>query len=157
MWWFASKVRSQIMAGGADTLYHAVAGYVAVTGQELNLPDVYDIPADRPYQFNRSFDDQMGYRSRSVLALPMRDHRDRVVGALQFWNKLKDGSSEVVPFGEEIAEILRAIASQSCRSHAAMPRSAPHGYRFRTASDFCTVPSHCLAERTTAQPLFQPP
>lgn len=93
----------------------SIAGYVAVTGQELNIEDVYQLDADAPYRFNRSFDELMGYRSQSVLAIPMRDHRDQVVGVLQFVNR-RDVDDNVVPFGEEIAEVLRAIASQAAVS-----------------------------------------
>ena len=94
----------------------SIAGYVATTGNELNIHDVYQLSADLPYQFNRSFDDDNGYRSRSILAIPMRDHRDQVVGVLQFINCLDIGSGEIVPFGEEAAEVLRAIASQAAVS-----------------------------------------
>ena len=90
----------------------SIAGYVAITGDELNLRDVYELRDDAPYKFNRSFDDKNGYRTESVLALPMRDHRNRVVGVLQFINCL-DADRSVIPFDEETAEILRAIASQA--------------------------------------------
>ncbi len=94
----------------------SIAGYVATTGQELNIRDVYRLSPDLPYQFNRSFDDQMNYRTRSILAIPMRDHRENVVGVLQFINRLHVVSGEVVSFSEEIAEVLRAIASQAAVS-----------------------------------------
>ena len=61
----------------------SIAGYVAVTGDELNIRDVYNLSEKLPYKFNRSFDDRMGYRSQSMLVLPMRDHRNQVVGVLQ--------------------------------------------------------------------------
>lgn len=94
----------------------SIAGYVATTGKELNIRDVYQLSADLPYQFNRSFDDDNGYRTCSILALPMRDHRHQVVGVLQFINCLSISSGEIVPFGEEAAEVLRAIASQAAVS-----------------------------------------
>jgi HD-GYP domain-containing protein (c-di-GMP phosphodiesterase class II) len=94
----------------------SIAGYVATTGNELNIRDVYRLDASLPYKFNRSFDDQMGYRTRSILAIPMRDHRENVVGVLQFINRLHVISGEVVSFSEEIVEILRAIASQAAVS-----------------------------------------
>jgi len=97
----------------------SIVGYVAVKGQELNIRDVYELPDSLPYRFNSSFDDKMDYRTQSILAIPMRDHRERVVGVLQFINKLDDtpaGEKTVVPFGEESVEILRAIASQAAVS-----------------------------------------
>ncbi|MEM1436422.1 MAG: HD domain-containing phosphohydrolase [Pseudomonadota bacterium] len=94
----------------------SIAGYVALNGCELNLPDAYAIPESAPYVFNRSFDDQTGYRTRSMLVLPMRDHHDRVVGVLQFINRLDAQTGEVVAFGAETADLLRALASQAAVS-----------------------------------------
>jgi HD-GYP domain-containing protein (c-di-GMP phosphodiesterase class II) len=94
----------------------SLAGYVALSGDELDIPDVYDLPADTPYRFNRSFDDQANYRTRSMLVLPMRDHRDKVVGVLQFINRIDPTEDEPVPFGEELVELLRAVASQAAVS-----------------------------------------
>ncbi|MGI9327769.1 MAG: HD-GYP domain-containing protein [Pseudomonadales bacterium] len=94
----------------------SIAGYVALFGRELNLADAYEIPADAPYHFNRSIDEQMGYRTRSMLVLPMRDHRDHVVGVLQFINRQDPRTAESVAFNEEATEVLRAIASQAAVS-----------------------------------------
>jgi HD-GYP domain-containing protein (c-di-GMP phosphodiesterase class II) len=98
----------------------SVAGYVAISGEELNIEDVYNLSPDLPYSFNRSFDEQFGYRSQSMLVLPMRNDRHEVVGVLQFLNRLshsEHGTREgVIPFSEEVAELLRAIASQAAVS-----------------------------------------
>ncbi|MGK0224723.1 MAG: HD-GYP domain-containing protein (c-di-GMP phosphodiesterase class II) [Limisphaerales bacterium] len=94
----------------------SIAGYVAVTGYELNIEDVYRLQDDMPYRFNCSFDEKFGYRTQSMLTLPMRDHRERVVGVLQFINKFDDVAGVVRHFGEETVEVLRAIASQAAVS-----------------------------------------
>lgn len=94
----------------------SIAGYVALFGRELNLADAYDIDNDAPYDFNRSFDERHGYRTRSMLVLPMRDHRDRVVGVLQFINRIDPDSGASLTFNDESAEVLRAIASQAAVS-----------------------------------------
>ncbi|MEJ2087949.1 MAG: GAF domain-containing protein, partial [Gammaproteobacteria bacterium] len=91
----------------------SLAGYVALTGDELDIPDVYHLPDGTPYRFNRSFADLMNYRTASMLVLPMRDHRDRVVGVLQFINRIDPTHDAPIPFGEELVEILRAVASQA--------------------------------------------
>ena len=49
----------------------SLAGYVALTGEIVNLPDAYDIPPERPYALNRTFDAKTGYRTRSVLLVPL--------------------------------------------------------------------------------------
>lgn len=94
----------------------SIAGYVAVTGYELNVTDVYRLDDSLPYKFNRSFDDKNGYRTESMLAIPMRDHRGKVVGVLQFINRLSRRHGGVVSFGEETVEVLRAIGSQAAMS-----------------------------------------
>lgn len=94
----------------------SLAGYVALSGEALDIPDAYAIPEQAPYRFNRSFDEQMNYHTQSILVLPMRDHRDQIVGVLQFINRLDPTRSEPIPFGAEMGELLRAIASQAAVS-----------------------------------------
>jgi HD-GYP domain-containing protein (c-di-GMP phosphodiesterase class II) len=94
----------------------SLAGYVALSGETLDIPDVYLIPPGRPYSFNRSFDEEMGYRTHSMLVIPMRDHRDKIVGVLQFINCLDPTQDQPVPFGGEIGELLHAVASQAAVS-----------------------------------------
>lgn len=93
----------------------SIAGYVATSGAELNIADVYQLDSELPYRFNRSFDEKMGYRTASMLVLPMRDHRQQIVGVLQFVNRL-DRQAKAIPFDQEIVEVLRALASQAALS-----------------------------------------
>ena len=67
-----------------------MAGFVALTGETLNIPDVYRIPPEAPYQFNASFDRQAGYRSTSMLVVPLTDTEGQVLGVLQFINRLEE-------------------------------------------------------------------
>jgi HD-GYP domain-containing protein (c-di-GMP phosphodiesterase class II) len=94
----------------------SLAGYVALSGETLDIPDAYLIPPGRPYSFNRSFDEEMGYRTHSILVIPMRDHHDKIIGVLQFINRLDPTEDRPVPFGDEIGELLRAVASQAAVS-----------------------------------------
>ncbi|MDP3845809.1 MAG: HD domain-containing phosphohydrolase [Pseudomonas sp.] len=95
----------------------SIAGYVALTSTELNIADAYAIPAEAAYRFNRSFDMQMGYRTMSLLAIPMLNHRHEVVGVLEFINCQRDaelpGAGELIAFDESLAVALRALASQA--------------------------------------------
>ena len=90
----------------------SLAGYVALSGKELNIADAYEISDCESYQFNRNFDEQHGYRTQSLMVLPMRDHRHSVIGVIQFINR-KARSGEIVGFDTETTEMLRAIASQA--------------------------------------------
>ena len=78
----------------------SIAGYVAGTGEILNLADVYELPAGTPYRFNRSYDEVSGYRTRSMLTFPLKTMRGDVVGVLQLINAA-DPAGAVVPFPAE--------------------------------------------------------
>ena len=59
-----------------------IAGRVATTGQPLNVPDAYAEPL-----FNKAVDDATGYRTRSILCMPMADSGGRVFAVMQLLNK----------------------------------------------------------------------
>lgn len=104
----------------------SIAGFVASTGDLLVIDDVYGIPEDRPYSFNESFDEQYGYRGKSQLVVPMKDHRDRIVGVLQLINRKDDPSARirdeasarahVLPYSERDQELVRSLAGQAAVS-----------------------------------------
>ena len=93
----------------------SLAGHVALSGEELNIDDAYAIPETMPYRFNQSFDREMGFRTRSMLVLPMTDHRGTVTGVLQFINR-RDAETGVGTFERDTVELLRAVASQAAVS-----------------------------------------
>jgi len=101
----------------------SMAGYVALHGEVINLPDAYHIPPDKPYRFNAKFDQQTGYRTRSMLTLPLRNPKGEVLGVLQLINcKRRAGirlnspeafEREVVPFSERAGRLAYSLASQA--------------------------------------------
>lgn len=101
----------------------SIAGYVAATGEPLIIPDVYLMPDDVPYAFNRSFDEQVGYRTKSMLVLPMRSHRDDIIGVVQLINRKRDPAAmlrsaadverEVLPYDARAVDLVTALASQA--------------------------------------------
>ncbi len=100
----------------------SVSGYVAVTWQIQRIDDVYDLPADAPYSFNKWFDETFGYRTTSVLAVPMENHEGNVVGVIQLLNRKRDfattltpenAAREVQPFTAEDEQVLSSFASQA--------------------------------------------
>jgi len=64
----------------------SIAGHVALTGNVINLADAYEPPADAPFMLNRRFDDEAGYRTKSMLVVPMRTPQGQTIGALQLIN-----------------------------------------------------------------------
>jgi HD-GYP domain-containing protein (c-di-GMP phosphodiesterase class II) len=64
----------------------SMAGNCALHGQVIELADAYRIPKTRPFHFNSAFDKQVGYRTRSMLTLPMKNGKGEVLGVLQLIN-----------------------------------------------------------------------
>ena len=94
----------------------SMAGFVASTGQVLNIEDVYAIPADAPYHFNVSFDRQAGYRTRSMLVVPMQDREGGMLGVLQFINRVDrdaDGQPCIVAFPAAEQALAQSLAGQA--------------------------------------------
>ncbi|MFH1263094.1 MAG: HD domain-containing phosphohydrolase [Pseudomonadota bacterium] len=89
----------------------SIAGYVATTGETLRLPDVYHIAETYPFRFNPEVDRETGYRSKSVLAIPMTDHREQLIGVVQLWNKKK--KSSVVTFTSADQKLVASLSAQA--------------------------------------------
>ncbi len=78
----------------------SIVGYVAQTGTPLVIDDAYRLPPDRPYSFNRSFDETSGYRTTSILTIPLKTFQSKLVGVMQLINAL-DREGRSVPFSED--------------------------------------------------------
>ncbi|HET7542961.1 MAG TPA: HD domain-containing phosphohydrolase [Polyangiaceae bacterium] len=101
----------------------SMAGYVALEKKTLRIDDVYDMPAGSPFGFDRSFDEKVGYRTRSMLVTPLITSKGEVIGVLQLINKkrepeqklLSPGDFErgVMPFDERSEQLLATLAAQA--------------------------------------------
>lgn len=89
----------------------SIAGYVAKTRKTLNLPDVRRIPAGAPYRYNPSWDERTGYRTRSMLVVPMANRDGGIVGVLQLINSLNRGKA--IPFPPGLEAVAKSLASQA--------------------------------------------
>jgi PAS domain S-box-containing protein len=90
-----------------------VSAYVALTGELVNIPDVYNF---KPFDFTgpRKFDKQTGYRTKSMLVVPMKNHQNEVVGVLQLINaKRSKTDKEIIPFLPEYVSLVESLASQA--------------------------------------------
>ncbi|MBV8086132.1 MAG: GAF domain-containing protein [Chloroflexi bacterium] len=99
-----------------------IAGYVATKGDTVHHDDIYHLPADAPYQFNAGIDEQTGYRSKSMLAVPMVNADGLVIGVIQLINRKyrpdvvlsRDNvDDEVLPFSLEDLDLTLSFASQA--------------------------------------------
>jgi HD-GYP domain-containing protein (c-di-GMP phosphodiesterase class II) len=101
----------------------SIAGYCASHAEVIELADAYRVPKSRPFHFNSSFDQEAGYRTRSLIALPMKNGKGEVLGVLQLINckrnpkaRLTDAASVrrlVHPFPERAVRLGLSLASQA--------------------------------------------
>ena len=100
----------------------SVAGYCASTCEILNIHDAYRI-RHLPFRLNRDFDKRFGYRTQSMLVVPMKNQKDEVIGVLQLINAKKHAGAklssraavkdEVIPFSKRSEELAASLASQA--------------------------------------------
>ncbi len=117
------SVRFEFRGGAVPLDDSSIAGFVARHGEALNLPDVSRLPAGAPYRFESDFDRRYGYRTRSMLTVPLKTPQERVLGVLQLLNRkvrLAPHAGvtavirvEVAPFGEENVHVARSLAAQA--------------------------------------------
>jgi HD-GYP domain-containing protein (c-di-GMP phosphodiesterase class II) len=101
----------------------SIAGHCALRGEVIELADAYRVAKTHPFRFNSSFDEQSGYRTRSLLALPMKNGKGEVLGVLQLINckrnpkaRLTNASGvlrNVHPFPKRAGELGLSLASQA--------------------------------------------
>ncbi len=106
-----------------DVDEHSIAGYVAQTGEIVNIEDAYRLSPDKPYAINRKFDEDSGYRTRSILAVPIRNQQEKILGVLQLINAKRDFAvplstqedidEQVIPYTARQQEIVLSLASQA--------------------------------------------
>lgn len=88
-----------------------VAAYVALKHESLNFEDVYYVDGFN-FTGTRQFDQKTGYRTQSMLTLPMKNHENEVIGVLQLINA-KDENNLTIPFSPEAQALTEALASQA--------------------------------------------
>jgi len=73
----------------------SLAGYAALTGKPLIVDDVYHIPESMPFSFCETFDQRSGYRTKSILAVPLITSNRKTVGVMQIINPLDEAREPI--------------------------------------------------------------
>jgi HD-GYP domain-containing protein (c-di-GMP phosphodiesterase class II) len=103
----------------------SLAGYVASTGLSLNIADAYDLDPALPYRIDPSFDRDFGYRTVSVLVLPMTNQEGETIGVLQLINRKQQPDTRITQtnaisvtqrYSSWEEQIITALASQAAIS-----------------------------------------
>ncbi|MFQ5794605.1 MAG: PAS domain S-box protein [Candidatus Bipolaricaulia bacterium] len=87
-----------------------VCTHAALTGESINIPDVYQAESF-DFSGTRDFDKQTGYRSTSMLTIPLKNNRNQVIGVLQLINAQHPETSEVIPFDPGTQQMIEALSS----------------------------------------------
>jgi signal transduction histidine kinase len=103
----------------------SINGHAIFSGQPVRIADAYRLPDDAPYRHNRSFDEQTGYRTCSMLTLPMKNHKDDIIGVIQLINRKTDPemdldmsatnewTGQVLTYSYDDECLMRAFAAQA--------------------------------------------
>ena len=100
----------------------SISGFVALYGETLRIEDAYRLPEGAPYSHNRKYDEEIGYRAKSMLVLPMKNSRGETIGVLQLINRKKMRETVLAPrnvdenvltFDNRILELMRSFSSMA--------------------------------------------
>ena len=89
-----------------------VAAYAALTGKTVNIADAYTADGF-DFSGTRAFDTKTGYRSKSFLTVPMRNHDNETIGVLQLINAHEPSSGAIVAFSPSDQRLAESLASQA--------------------------------------------
>jgi HD-GYP domain-containing protein (c-di-GMP phosphodiesterase class II) len=90
----------------------SIAGYVANTGETMNIPDVYKLKPGLSFSFNKSYDELSGYRTQSMLTFPLKTNRGDTIGVLQLINAY-DIHDKVIPFSKKDEPLVIYFANMA--------------------------------------------
>ena len=92
-----------------------VSSYVALTGKIVNISNVYEADG---FDFTgpRKYDAATGYRTVSMLVLPMQNHENEIIGVLQLLNARNPETGRVESFSKDYVDIIASLASQAAVS-----------------------------------------
>jgi GAF domain-containing protein len=92
--------------------FNNVVTFSVLKDQTVNIEDAYDA-AKFDFSGTRKFDAKTGYRSKSFLTVPLKNHEDEIVGVLQLLNRQDDDTHEIIYFDEQDQHLAESLASQA--------------------------------------------
>ncbi len=99
------------LADGSPNI-NMVAAYAVLNDATVNIKDAYEaIGFD--FSGTRKFDENTGYRSKSFLTIPMKNHENEIIGVLQLINAIDPDTNEIVPFSAANQQLVESLASQA--------------------------------------------
>ena len=90
---------------------HSVSAVCALKGQTINIVDAYTDP-NFDFSGPKGFDSKNNYRSKSFLNVPLKNHKDDVIGVLQLLNA-QDENKNIISFSDDLVHLVESLASQA--------------------------------------------
>lgn len=102
----------------------SIFGFTVISGKSLKIIDAYKIGDEVEYRHNHSFDNNTGYRTKSILSIPMKNHDNDITGVIQLINKKQawdttinyeknKAADEILPFNDIDELIMNSLAGQA--------------------------------------------
>jgi HD-GYP domain-containing protein (c-di-GMP phosphodiesterase class II) len=88
----------------------SIAGYVAATGNALKTDDAYTLEATLPFKFSKKFDQTVGYKTRSILTMPLKNSSGKILGVLQIINP-QDDEGHITRFSDSDERVMYHFAT----------------------------------------------
>ena len=109
--WGEYKTREIFKSFEMPLTKKSIAGYVAINGLPLNIPDVSKIPSTERYSYDSTLDEKYGYKTVSLLVIPMLNKSNEVIGVLELINATEKG--KITSFTAEHERITASFSSQA--------------------------------------------
>ncbi|MCI8308020.1 MAG: GAF domain-containing protein [Lachnospiraceae bacterium] len=107
----------QLNIGEEDNVKNIVV-YTAISGDSVNIDDIYSV--DRfDFSLEKQYDRANGYRTRSMLVIPLKDNSDEVIGVLQMVNAYGN-EGQIISFSKMSERIIASMANQAAIAVANM-------------------------------------
>ncbi|MCL2069953.1 MAG: HD domain-containing protein [Treponema sp.] len=90
-----------------------ISGYCGQTKQLINIPDAYNLPSGVPYSFGKAFDEKTGYKTTSMLNVPLTSASGELLGVIQIINA-KDMNGKTIPFSKNCEHLITHFANDTC-------------------------------------------
>lgn len=90
----------------------SISGYVASTGELVNIPDCYAIAKDKPFSFDPTYDRISKYKTVSNLTIPLKVNTGQILGVIQIINS-KGADGQIVPFNQQDEMMITHFAGNA--------------------------------------------
>ncbi len=102
----------------------SIFGYTVISGKSIRIDDAYALGTEVEYKHSHSFDKSIGYKTKSILSIPMKNNQNDITGIIQLINKKEawdialdycneNAVNEILPFNDTDELIMNSLAGQA--------------------------------------------